>query len=78
MDISETLGILLFILFCAFIVHLDRTSEIEVVMCEKDGLTHYIGRYAPNRKLKLGLCKAERMSKGEYYALKFEFEKSSH
>jgi len=78
MDILKMLGVLLFILLCALVMHLDRTSEIEVVTCEKDGLTHYIGRHAPNRKLKFGVCKAERMSKGEYYALKFEFKKSTH
>lgn len=78
MDISELLGALLFILLCAFIINMDRSREVGVVICQKDDITHYVGLKAPNRKLKLGICGEEFMSKGEYYKLKFEFKKSSH
>lgn len=67
---SEFLGVLFFVALTFGLIHMDLNSNVNVTICESNGLTTYVSRSKPNPKIKVGSCKSETMIKHEYYTLK--------
>lgn len=70
---SDFLGVVGFIVLCIVLLYLDSQREVLVHICESEGITSYVNREPPPKRLKLGLCHIEPMPNSEYGYLRNTF-----
>lgn len=67
---GNKLAALAFIFFFIWLMYSDQTREVEVHICEANGVSTYVNRNPPPSELVLGECKIKVMRNERYYYLR--------
>ena len=74
---SSNIAMLMFLSFIIWLIYSDQNREVEVYLCEANGLTTYVNRNKPPTELKLGVCHTENMTKNHYSNLRMAMRRGS-
>ena len=72
----EKLTVLLVIILMLSIFYMDLNRNVEVYICDKNGITRYVSVNEPSPFLSVGECRIESMKNKEYYSLKSKLRSS--
>ena len=72
----EKLTVLLVIILMLSIFYMDLNRNVEVYICDKNGITRYVSVNEPSPFLSVGECRIEAMKNKEYYSLKSKLRSS--
>ena len=72
----EKLAIAISVILAISIFYMDLNRNVEVYICDKNGITRYVSVNEPSPFLRVGECRIEAMKNKEYYSLRSKLRKS--
>jgi len=75
MDIDKFVIGFVFVLLSS-LFYMDLNRNVEVYICDKNGITRYVSLNEPSPVLRVGSCRIEVMKNKEYYNLKSKLRSS--